>query len=614
MDFVSTHTIDVAVMVFYLVGSFAIGIFASRLLGAPASEEGFYLAGRRMPGWVNGISYAVTAMNADVAPLYCGLTVVIGLPIAWYYLSRFALAWLLIALLFAVRWRKLEIRTGPEFYSLRFGGKGAKIVRVVSALFAVSINMIPWLGAGLLGMHKIMGPIFGYESKAVTLVTVVPVLLTYVWISGFAGVVVTDILQSAVIILANLLLFISVMSQFGGPSGMQAAIASAYPEEHGEILSVLPVAGHEVLGPLVVVAWAIVATIGRGGSVDLDGQRMFSARSAREAAKVPIWAAITLFGMLLLLTLPVMSIIATQPEMYHALPAVREQTYGMLLREHLPVGVLGIAMAALLASVMSTIDSHLNYGAQTMMNDVLRQLFPRTKMFSPESPAVLWVGRLIMVGILACGIGVMYSTDSLFRIAAVISGMFASSAAFYWAQWWWWRINFASWLAAMIAGPVVYLSLGWVLPHWPWWQSQLELTPAAADTMAMLQALISIAVTSAIWVSAAVVFPPESDSTLCDFYRRARPLGAWKPIERIVLKESHEAIAESPSGLLAGGVFTALVGSTGIVLGVLCLSQFAIGRYQVGSWLFLGSVVGIIMFSRLFRWHMLRMEMAYHGE
>ncbi|MEQ8835699.1 MAG: hypothetical protein RID07_02740, partial [Lacipirellulaceae bacterium] len=473
MEFAKTHSIDVAVIVIYLAGSFGIGIIASRMLNTSTDEEGFYLAGRRMPGWVNGISYAVTAMNADVAPLYCGLAVVIGLPVAWFYLSRFAFAWLIVALLFAVRWRALRITTGPEFYSLRFGGRGAKVVRVISALFAVSINMIPWIGAGLLGMHKILAPVFGIESKLTTLICVLPILVSYVWISGFAGVVITDVLQSAIIVLASLFLLCSVLYEHGGPSGLAEAVVAAHPEEHGEILSVTPVPGHEVLAPIVVLAWLIVPTIGRGGSVDLEGQRLFSARSTHEAAKVPIWAAGSLFLMLLLLTLPTLGVIATHPEMYHADKDLREETYGMMLQENLPVGVLGVAIAALLASVMSTIDSHLNYGAQTIVNDVLRQIFPKSQLLDASSRACLWIGRFAMLGILALGVGVVFATDSLFDMVTVIAGMFASSAAFYWAQWWWWRVNFPSWVAAMVGGPVVYLSLGWLLPQWSWWKEQL---------------------------------------------------------------------------------------------------------------------------------------------
>ncbi|MEZ6191603.1 MAG: hypothetical protein R3C45_09980 [Phycisphaerales bacterium] len=96
MNLDPARMIDAGIVAVYLIASFVFGIFAARFLrGGTQDEEGYYLAGRKVPGWVNGISYAVTAMNSDVAPAYCGFTVVVGLSAAWLYLSRFGLAMML---------------------------------------------------------------------------------------------------------------------------------------------------------------------------------------------------------------------------------------------------------------------------------------------------------------------------------------------------------------------------------------------------------------------------------------------------------------------------------------------------------------------------------------
>jgi solute:Na+ symporter, SSS family len=606
--------IDVAVLAGYLVLSFAVGLLASRWLrpatDANQNEEAYYLAGRKVPGWVNGVSYAVTAINADVAPMYCGLAVVVGLPIAWYYLSRFAFAWAIVAILFAVRWRQLGVRTGPEFYTLRFGGKGARFIRIYTALFAIAVNMIPWLGAGLLGTHKILAPVFEFEAKLVTLACIVPLLLTYVWVSGFAGVLVTDVLQSAVILASSLILLGIVLAEAGGPSGLAEAIRAAHPVEHVEILSITPVPGHAILSPLVVMLWFVVPTIGRGGNVDLDGQRILSCRSSREAAQAPLWAAAALFAMLLLLTLPVLGLLAQQPQLYHASAEVREQAYGMLLDRYLPPGILGLALAALLASVMSTIDSHLNFGAQTLVHDVLRPLFPGARWLQPEHRATVWVGRLAMVGILACGIGVMFAADSLFRIATIVAGMFASSAAFFWAQWWWWRINLPSWIAAMIGGPIVYFSLGAWLPASQWWQSQLELGPAQVDVMAMLQALVAMALTTILWLGVALLTRPETEQTLEAFYLRARPPGAWGPIRNRLHQTGRLPAYVAPPGVLLGGMGTAAVAACLLTLVVVACSQAAVGAYGVAAVLGASALATGAVLRRMFDWHLARMGVS----
>lgn len=361
---VTTHFVDIAVIVVYMLVSFGLGIFGHKLLRTKKdAEEGYFLAGRKIPGWLNGVSLAATYVNADVAPAYCGMAAVVGLAVSWFYLSRFGLGLMIAAMLFAVRRRQLGVATGSEFFSLRFSGTGSRFVRVYSSMFGVFFGIVPWIGAGLLGVHKICGPIFGIESKAVTLMCILPLLMAYIWVSGFAGVLVTDAMQSLVIVGANILLTVLVLVAFHGPSGLAAAIQAAHPAQFNDILSTVPVAGHRVFGPLAVVCWFIVPTIGIGGSVLIEGQRIFSCKSEKEAAKMGIWSEIGLFVMLLLLTLPTLGAIALHPAIYQASPSAREEVYGMMMRDFLPAGCLGVAIAALLASLMSTLSGHFNYCA-----------------------------------------------------------------------------------------------------------------------------------------------------------------------------------------------------------------------------------------------------------
>lgn len=613
MSLFEAHTADILVIGAYLAATLVIGLWAHRLWDTGhEDEESYYLAGRRVPAWMNGVSYAATAINADVAPLYCGMAAVIGLPVAWFYLSRFGLAWMIVAMLFAARWRQLNIRTGPEFYALRFGGRGAKFVRIYTALFAVAVGMIPWIGAGLLGTHKIVQPVLGIESKWATLACIVPMVAGYVWVSGFAGVLITDVFQSAVIVVASAALLVAVMVKAGGAEPLAEAIRTAHPTEHTEILSTLPTPGHEILGPLLVVAWLIIPTIGRGGSVDLDGQRIFSCPTPREAAKVTIWGQLAMFVMLLLITLPVLGMLAKDPELYHATRSDREQIYGRMLVAYLPHGVLGLVVAGALASVMSTISGYLNYGSQTIVNDVLRQIFPQASILDPRNPRVLWVGRIVTLLILLAGVWVMYASDSLFRIAMVISGMFAASAAYYWAQWWWWRANLASWLAAMVGGPAIYFLLGALLPRSAWWQAQLAAGEAAGDAMAMLHAVIAMGLTTLLWITVALLTKPESDETLTSFYLRARPMGAWEPVRQLIRRQTAPgeppAVPTLPRGLLLGGLLAAVVGAAWIAAGVLGLSQLAVGNWSAAIGLLLAAATGGLAFYKLFDWHMNRLE------
>ncbi len=600
----SSHAIDAGVVVLYLTASFIFGLRASRMLHSDReSEEDYYLAGRGVRGWINGLSHAVTLVNADVAPAYCGMAVVTGLSVAWFYMSRFSLSLLLAAMLFAARWHQLGIRTGPEFFALRFGGHMSRFARLYTSLYNVAIGTIPWLGAGLLGVHMIFAPIFDVDSKAVTLLVVLPVLVSYVWISGYAGVLVTDVLQTIVIVVANLAILVTVLWKFGGPTQLAVAVENALPERSSEIMSLLPVWGNAAMGPVVVCAWMLVSTIGVGGSVALEGQRLFSCRSPREAATVGIWSEVALFVMLATLTLPMLGVLAQHPYLYTAEPSVRETSYGILLYEYLPSGLLGLALAALLASVMSTVAGHLNYGSQTLVNDVCRQFFPNMA----DRQAVL-AGRLLMLVILSLAVAVMWAAGSLVGIAVVVSGMFGATLTFSWGQWWWWRVNIWSWCAATVGGPIVYLTLGWLLPHWPWWQEQAAVSASAAQGMAMFQAVIAMAMTTTIWFLVALVTPPEQMETLQDFYVRAKPMGIWGPVRRAVAADRPKLqLLKPPKKLILGGATVALVGAVWIAMCVLAVSALVVGHYSTASGLLIAAVPIALLFRRMFNWHMNRL-------
>ena len=126
--------------------------------------------------------------------------------------------------------------------------------------------------------------------------------------------------------------------------------------------------------------------------------------------------------MLLLLTLPALGLLADFPELHQASPQERESAYSILINNYLPSGFKGLTLAALAAAVMSTVSSHLSYGAQTIVNDVLQPIF---KISDDKK---VWAGRMVMVGMMLLSVLVVYLSDSLLGIAITLLGLFGSSA------------------------------------------------------------------------------------------------------------------------------------------------------------------------------------------
>ena len=432
---VRLQALDYAVMAAYMAVLVAMGLMLRRRAGKDL--EGYFLAGRKIPGWLNGCSYAATCLNADVAPAYCGMTVITGAFICWWYFSRFGLALMIGGVLFAVLWRRLSIMTSPEFYELRFSGTPAVAIRTWVALRSAFVAVVAWTGAGLLGMHKVAQPMLGWDLWT-TFAVVVPIILFYVLLSGYVGVVISDFFQTLVIIGASLTLMWAVLADFGGPVGLHDALVRAFGES---VVSWHPPMHHELLGVLGVVAWTIGTAVGYGGdaapmSGAMEGQRILSSRNASEAAKMYVWTQVILFLMLALITLPALGAAVRWPGLRDG-SIDKELAYGMLLGQYLPPGLLGLAVSGILASIMSTVSSNMNFGAQVFLNDV----YKRSLVKQASDRHYLMVGRIVAASIVVLAMLVATIARNVIDIAVFMLGLASAELTANWAQWWWWRFN-----------------------------------------------------------------------------------------------------------------------------------------------------------------------------
>jgi Na+/proline symporter len=450
---------------------------------------------------------------------------------------------------------------------------------------------VAWTGAGLLGMHKVAQPMLGWDLWT-TFAVVVPIILFYVLLSGYVGVVISDFFQTLVIIGASLTLMWAVMADFGGPAGLRDALVAAFGDG---VVSWHPPLQHELLGVLGVVAWTIGTAVGYGGdaapmSGAMEGQRILSSRDATEAAKMYVWTQVILFLMLALITLPALGAAVRWPGLRDG-RIDRELAYGMLLGHYLPPGLLGLAVSGILASIMSTVSSNMNFGAQVFLNDV----YKRSLVKEASNRHYLMVGRIVAASIVLLAMLVAASARSVIDIAVFMLGLGSAELTANWAQWWWWRFNGKARLAASFGGPVLFLF------------NQLVVFGYLVDAGAAAVYLVvftSMAATTALWIGVAWFTEPEPEEKLVDFYRRARPLGAWGPIAR---KAGLEPAGWQP---IARGLGIALAGATMVGAAVVALSCAYIARWSITATALLVSVVAAAAFKKSFRSFLQRLDDA----
>ena len=535
---------DIWIVIGYLALMFGMSLWHRKF--SSTNMENFFLGGRKVPGWLNGISYTAALVSPDAATGYGGLAIVTGAFISWSYLSRIGLALFFGGVLFAVFWRKLNLFTSLEFYDLRFKSKTAAAMRLWIAIRPSLIAMPAWTGITLMAAYKIMGPAFGL-SKAETMYLVVPVSFLFVFFSGYKGVVISNLIQMLIFFIGTLTLACITLYHFGGPAAMTESLKTFFGNDHPEILQMTPPQNHDVFPLAAAMAWLLGQSIGYGGDAApmggaMEGQRILSTRTPSEALTMYVVTAISMFILLLLVTLPSISASMLWPDL--RLPgADRELVYGRLMKEMLPAGAMGLLIAAMMAATMSTVGDNLNFGSQVLVSDIYRKwLVPNA-----SEKHYLLMSKVAMAIIISIAMAVVFNVTIITDVAIFMLQLSAAELPANWAQWWWWRFNGPARIAAsfggalifciVVLGPKLLVTLGvaaaanFILPWW--WNT-----------------LLVMALTTFLWVIVALCTPPEPEKLLGDFYRRAHPLGFWKPFKLQYDKTQQNTIKPIFHGIL----------------------------------------------------------------
>ena len=339
------------------------------------------------------------------------------------------------------------------------------------------------------------------------------------------------------------------------------------------------------------LAWLLGQSIGYGGDAApmggaMEGQRILSTRTPSEALTMYVVTAITMFTLLLLVTLPSLAGAVLWPEL-RAIDADRELVYGRLMKVMLPAGAMGLMVAAMLAAAMSTVADNLNFGSQVLVSDIYR------RWFVPASTEkhYLFISKLGMVLILGLSIAVVFNVRIITDVAICMLQLSAAELPANWAQWWWWRFNGKARIAASFGGALIFcvvvlvpklllfLGVTWaekLIPAW-WWQTFLVM-----------------GLTTVLWIAVALLTKPDPEPLLRRFHQRARPLGCWTPFENAAEKirpwHNFKPVLR--------GIVIALLGTIATSLFILGLTQMWFGRFAAGASSLVVSVALFIAFSR----------------
>jgi Na+/proline symporter len=486
--------LDWAIVVAVLVISLALGLAYTRR-GSRTTHD-YFLSGRNLPWWLLGTSMVATTFSADTPLAVTELVREGGIWRNWFWWAA-ALSHVLAALVFSRLWRRAEIMTDNELIEIRYSGRPAAFLRAFkAAYFAILVNVIvmAWV---LNAMGTIVTTSLGIPFE-VSVVLSSAIALVYTVSAGLWGVMVTDLFQFVIAMAGAIAAAYFAVDAAGGLGALRAATAQ------GDRLAMIPATGEAVpqfLTYVLLLWWSNHAADGGGYFI----QRMSAAKDEGHARAGTLWFCIAHYA---LRSWPWIAVaLATVVLLPQGHP---KAAYPELAMRVMPEGWRGVLVASLLAAFMSTIVTHLNWGASYLVHDLYRRFWRKG-----ESEAhYVALGRLASLLMMILGAVTAFAVDSISGAWVLVSTLGGGLGPILILRWFWWRVN--AWseisalgISALLAGPLAFLDL-------PDWQRFLILVPTALA--------VSVGVT--LWTG------PEPEARLSAFYARVRPGGFWGSIGR----------------------------------------------------------------------------------
>lgn len=553
-------TLDWAVVLLSLVVSFLPAVLLARRAGSSTAE--FFTSGRAAPWWLIGVSMVATTFSTDTPNLVTNLVREHGVANNWQWWA-FLLTGMATVFFYARLWRRSGVLTDLEFYELRYAGRPARVVRAFRAVYLGLFFNCVIMASVNLAAAKIANVVLGWPMTQ-TLLVCAGLNIAFAATAGLWGVLVTDMIQFGIAMAGSFAAAYFALQQpeVGGLHGLMTRLDPAtlrlLPDFHD-----WPLTLSVLVLPLTVQWWSVWYPGAEPGGGSYIAQRMLAARTERDAMAGTLffnvahyalrswpWIIVALASMLVYPQLS--DIAASFPNVDPSLLG-HDMAYSAMLK-FLPVGWLGLMVAGLLAAYVSTLSTHLNWGTSYLVHDLYRRFL---KVDAPEAHYVR-VGRIVTAVLMLLAAGMTFVLDSARESFQLLISIGAGTGLLYLLRWFWWRINAWSEVAAMVSS--FLLAVGFLVA---------QKSGYAVD--ATTQLLLSVALTTIVWVVVTLVTPPIDRDTLVNFYRLVRPAGSgWKPVQEAAgVGPSPDSLASALLGWVLGctAVYSALFGAGSFLYG-----------------------------------------------
>lgn len=535
--------VDILIILLYLASTIVIGLVLRKR--AQKDKTAYMLGGNKLPWYMLGLSNASGMFDISGTMWLVTLAFVYGLKSIW-------IPWLwpvfnqIFLMVFLSIWlRRSNATTGAEWIRTRFGsGRGGVLSHWVVVVFAL-ISCLGFLAYGFIGLGKfveifipweVVSPYLPFDVPPEYVAHVYGVVFTlfamfYAILGGMTSIVWADVIQYTIMTVSAVVIGVIAMNALAEnplvvPEGWMNPFFGARLDldwsgiikEVNEKIASDGYSLFSIFFSMMLFKGILVSAAGPAPNYDM--QKILSTRSPKEAAKMSGFVSVVLmpsryfmiagFAVLALLFYDRLDLIVGNRLDF-------EQILPSAISQFVPVGLMGLLLAGLLAAFMSTFAGTLNAAQAYIVNDIyLKYLRPNASKKQTSrtnyTTGIIVVAVSIIFGVFALDVNAI--------LQWIVSALWGSYVASNVLKWYWWRFNGSGFFWGMVAGIVPALVFPYVF-----------------DTLDLYYFPLILVISLAGALIGTYTAPPTEEETLKEFYRNVRPWGFWKPVHDKVVAD-----------------------------------------------------------------------------
>ncbi len=599
----------------------SVGLAAGKLAGRNEAE--FFLGGRTMPWWLLGFSMVATTYSTDTPNMVTESVRRNGIAGNWIWWGSL-ISGMILVFFFSRLWRRTGLVTDLEIYSLRYSGRGAGLIRGFRSLYIGIFSNVITMATVTLAAMKIGGVMLGLSPFQCVFWALV-LTVVFSCISGFRGVIYTDCILFIMAMVGAVAAAVFALSDpaVGGAAKMLEFFRST--PDLAPKLGVTPeYVPYEQWAKVFFLPVCVLWWCHDYGS-SYNVQRMLAAKNEKHALGAVIffnfchyvlrpwpWIIVALASLMVFPTdspeaqksaaaeyrqLELMADELIAPPEGLTVTEYKRQVYAQsvgvsalskefpevpqdklghdlaysAMLHRLPHGWFGFVLATLIAAYVSTISTHLNWGASYLINDFYL-CFLRKQASQRE---LVWAGRVATVMLTVLAMLAAFCMQTALNVLQFFMTLGIGGGILMTMRWFWWRVNaWCEFTSILVSIPISLFMVNFFPAIFP--ESVL------ADHF-IVRSFISIALTNGIALTVMFLTPPTEPEKLIEFCGRVRPPGpGWAAVRRMAAERGIE-LPPPPYHALRLGAVAALLGMATILCLLMGTGQLLLGGWMVGA-------------------------------